>query len=216
MYTISMRPYCPYGAVRKCINFEQERSSWDFASFTDPDAGAIPPIFGVTFSSPLESIDISVVQLAAMIAGLDSAYEALCDKLYEDAPNDLAKTPWLDRDTFMSCIPRGMWESPSEISNRVFQKDVLPIPFLRNKETGMGLAWSGAEWGLIDLPADVDTYNSAGTCFGWDVLYKEEEMSTDCVREPRTMAFMLATLLKGLAWLNTDAKIYVQNIYSVQ
>lgn len=216
MYTISMRPHCPYGTPNKCMNFEQERATWGMSTFQDRDCGWATSMGGLAFYSPLEFIDISVVQLAAMIAGLDAAYEELCNALYADAPNDLAKTPWKDLKTFMECIPRGLYETEPDLPDGLWTDEIALIPFLRSKELGIGLAWNGSKWGQCELPTDVDSYDSAGTCFGWDVLYKEEIMFTDYVRDPLCMVHMLSALLETLAWLNTDAKIYVQNIYSVQ
>lgn len=169
---------------------------------------------GPAFYSPLESIDISVHQLAAMVAGLDTAYETLCNALYEDAPKDLAKTVWGDLDTFMNCIS---WfgGSRSEFSS-AHPADALPVPFLYDESTKTCLVWTGSYWGKVPAPADVDSYDSAGTCFGWKVLYKEESMSTERMRAPNILADMIAMLLKGLAWCDTLAKCYTFNIYSVR
>ena len=60
------------------------------------------------------------------------------------------------------------------------------------------------------------SYDSAGTCFGWKVLYKEKSMSTERMRDPSMLADMIAMLLEGLSCLNTPAKRYTSNIYSVR
>lgn len=217
MYTFSMRPYCPSGKPNLCINFEQETSAWALSTFKKED-----PIldntnaFGLTFYSPLESIDISITQLAALIAGLDQAYADLCHALYESAPEDLAGTPWGTLQTFMECIPRGIYEQPPEITTTALTKDVKPVPFLYDKESGRKLAWTGQRWGLVDTVGDEDTCDSAGTCFGWSVLYREEDMDASCVRTPATMAQMVISLLESVAYIDSEEKVYVRNIYSVQ
>lgn len=171
---------------------------------------------GLAFYSPLESIDISVHQLAAMVAGLDTAYETLCNALYEDAPKDLAKTQWGDLDTFMACVPGFGRDEPREGFSSAHPADALPVPFLYNESTKTCLVWTGSYWGKIPAPADVASYDSAGTCFGWKVLYKEKSMSTERMRDPSMLADMIAMLLEGLSCLNTPAKRYTSNIYSVR
>lgn len=217
MYTLSMRPFCPNGTPNKCINFEQEAMAWKLSTFSkDSEPMNNLSVAGLAFYSPLESVDISIEQLAAMIAGLDQAYEDVCNALYADAPQDLSKTPWRNLATFMDCIPRGLYSTPPELPNSVCAQDARPVPFLYNKGLSLCLVWTGAMWGKVTPPEDVDTFDSAGTCFGWNVLYKEDSMSTDCVKSPRELADMLAMLLESLSCVNTDAKEYMCNIYSVQ
>lgn len=217
MYTFSMRPYCPLGKPNRCINFEQEASAWALSTFKKEDPMLEnTDAFGLTFYSPLETIDISIVQLAALIAGLDQAYADLCHALYESAPADLAGTPWGNLQTFMECIPRGIYEQQPEITTTALAKDVKPVPFLYDKETGKKIAWTGQRWGLVDVMGDEDTYASAGTCFGWNVLYKEDEMDASCVRTPVAMTQMVISLLETLAYIDSEEKVYVRNIYSVQ
>lgn len=215
MYTISMRPDTPSNATNKCANFEQERTSWalsTFSEFVESDAGGL----GVAFYSPLENVDITVVQLAAMIAGLDTAYDELCDTIYAEASTALAATPFQTVEMFMECIPRGFLESePTDYSTAV-APDVKPVPLLYNAERGTCLVWTGKIWGTVDPPSDIDTYDSAGACFGWDVRYSESVMSTDCVRDSDNLCAMLGKLLGTLGWLSNDAKVYVKNLYSVQ
>lgn len=216
MYTFSMRPYCPGGAPNRAINFEQEKEAWTLSNFSDASKN-IPnlDVAGLAFYSPLESIDISVHQLAAMVAGLDTAYETLCNALYEDAPKDLEKTVWGDLDTFMNCISWFGGGPRSEFSS-AHPADALPVPFLYNESTKTCLVWTGSYWGKVPAPADVASYDSAGTCFGWKVLYKEESMSTERMRDPNMLADMIAMLLKDLVCFDTLAKCYTFNIYSVR
>lgn len=216
MYTISMRPDNPLGPVERCINFMQESESWELSTFKNKDEiSEISIAAGVGFHSPLESIDISVKQLAAMIAGLDKAYEDLCRALYEDAPRDLAGTAWKDLDMFIQCVRDYQYESKPEILRTAHKGDVFPTPFLYDKESGTFLGYTKAGWGSVDLDVDPDSYNSAGTCFGWNVLYSEE-MSTDCVKSPKQVGTLLCDLLTNLVYLDSMEKIYVHNIYSVQ
>lgn len=216
MYTISMRPNTPNSSIKKCANFEQERASWGLAGFQDTYREGCDTAFGLVFHSPIESIDISVVQLAAMIAGLDAAYADLCNALYADAPRDLVNTPWHDLETFMSCIPRGVYESAPELPGAVYARDAKPIPLLYNHEKNLCISWTGSKWGTTEPPVEIASYDSAGTCFGWDVRYQEEVMSTECVKDPTEIVNMLIGLLEAFNYLDTEAKVYVHNIYSVQ
>lgn len=217
MYTFSMRPYCPGGVPNRAINFEQEKEAWTLSNSSDASKTITNlMVAGLAFYSPLESIDISVHQLAAMVAGLDVAYETLCNALYEDAPKDLAKTQWGDLDTFMACNAGFGGEEPREGFSVAHPSDALPVPFLYRENTDTCIMWTGAYWGVVPAPADVDTYDSAGTCFGWRVLYKEESMSTERMRDPNMLADMIAMLLEDLSCLDTPAKRYTSNIYSAR
>lgn len=215
MYTISMRPDIEHFATHKCVNFEQERATWALATYSEltrTDDG----LLGVCFYSPLEKVDISIRQLAAMVAGLDTAYQKLCDAIYAEAPDTLAKTPWQTLDSFMDCIPRGIYESSQDEWMEAQPSDIRPLPFLYHAERGKCLAWTGRTWGLIDPPAYLDTYDTAGVCFGWEVKYKEESMQTDGVQEPALLCRFMARLLESLGCLDSAAKIYTYNLYSVQ
>lgn len=217
MYTFSMRPYCPGGVPNRAINFEQEKEAWTLSNSSDASKTITNlMVAGLAFYSPLESVDISVHQLAAMVAGLDTAYETLCNALYEDAPKDLAKTQWGDLDTFMACNAGFGGDEPREGFTSAHPADALPVPFLYNESTKICIVWTGAYWGKVPAPADVASYDSAGTCFGWKVLYKEESMSTERMRDPNMLADMIAMLLEDLSCLNTPAKRYTSNIYSVR
>ena len=217
MYTFSMRPYCPGGVPNRAINFEQEKEAWTLSNSSDASKTITNlMVAGLAFYSPLESIDISVHQLAAMVAGLDTVYETLCNALYEDAPKDLAKTQWGDLDTFMACNAGFGGDEPREGFTSAHPADALPVPFLYNESTKICIVWTGAYWGKVPAPADVASYDSAGTCFGWKVLYKEESMSTERMRDPNMLADMIAMLLEDLSCLNTPAKRYTSNIYSVR
>ena len=35
MYTISLRPYCPGGIPKQCMNFVQEQLRWDLSTFSE-------------------------------------------------------------------------------------------------------------------------------------------------------------------------------------
>lgn len=216
MYTISMRPYCPFGAQDKCINFEQERSAWGMSTFKAADDSLSESVFGLCFRSPLENIDISVEQLAAMIAGLDVAYEEVCNALYAEAPTRLSKTVWKCLESFMECIPRGLYETAPALPESMDTRDVEPIPYLYEEASHTCLGWNGSRWGVIPTPADIFSYDHAGQCFGWDVCYKSSVMDTKCVSNPEAMARLLAVTLEDLTWLSTEARVYVNNIYSVQ
>ena len=147
MYTFSMRPYCPGGVPNRAINFEQEKEAWTLSNSSDASKTITNlMVAGLAFYSPLESIDISVHQLAAMVAGLDTAYETLCNALYEDAPKDLAKTQWGDLDTFMACVPGFGGDEPREGFTSAHPADTLPVPFLYNESTNTCIVWTGAYW----------------------------------------------------------------------
>ena len=217
MYTFSIRPYCPYGPPKRSVNFTQDNESWTLSTFRrEEQAHGTSFNFGLSFYSPLQSVDISVKQLASLIAGIDAAYEELCTALYKDAAKDLANTPWKNRKTFMECVPRGLFEEKPDVTRTVFAADVEPIPVLYDSEANKCLGWNGFTWGLFDPVDAMSTYDSAGTCFGWQVLYKESVMNTDCVRDPSKLAYVVCVLLETLAYLNSEEKVYVKNIYSVQ
>lgn len=220
MYTFSMRPYCPNGSPNRCINFEQEKEAWSLSTFKkeDPNFG-VSMATGLCFYSPLETVDISVKQLAALIAGVDTAYADLCSALYENAAKDLAGTPWKDRETFMSCIPRGIFEMQPELPRSVYSDDAAAVPFLYREGDNTFLLWDGVRWGVSETPPtslEVGSCDTAGTCFGWKVLYNEQAMATGCVRMPNDLAEMVSSLLETLSYLDTDEKVYVKNIFSAQ
>ena len=116
----------------------------------------------------------------------------------------------------MACVPGFGGDEPREGFTSAHPADTLPVPFLYNESTNTCIVWTGAYWGKVPAPADVASYDSAGTCFGWKVLYKEDSMSTECMRDPNMLADMIAMLLEDLSCLNTPANRYARNIYSVR
>ena len=217
MYTFSIRPYCPYGPPKRSINFAQENESWTLSTFRR-DEQPLGTSFNLwlSFYSPLTSVDISVRQLAALIAGIDAAYAELCSALYKDAAKDLTDTQWENRKTFMECVPRGLFEEKPDVTRTVFAADVAPIPVLYDRDADKCLGWNGFTWGLFEPVDDMSTYDSAGTCFGWEVIYKESVMNTGCVSDPSKLAYAVCVLMETLAYLDSEEKIYVKNIFLVQ
>lgn len=59
-------------------------------------------------------------------------------------------------------------------------------------------------------------YDSAGTCFGWRMFYKGENISMERMRNPNILAGMIVMLLEDLSCLNTPARRYTSSIYSVR
>ena len=61
MYTFSIRPYCPYGPPKRSVNFTQDNESWTLSTFRrEEQAHGTSFNFGLSFYSPLQSVDISV------------------------------------------------------------------------------------------------------------------------------------------------------------
>lgn len=215
MFTLSIRPSASTKPTNLCMNFEQESSVWKLSTFSnDPTPGNA---FGLCFYSPLENVEITTAQLGAMIAGLEDAYDTLASNIFEQADLILSKTPFGTKDMFMQCIPRGIFETQPEVSDMsaaTGAKAAVPV-LLASKDIGKSLVYDGQRWVVDTLPADIDTYNSAGRCFGWGVRYKADgeervTMSSDDLAE------MLDGILYHLTYLNTDAKLFVKNLESAQ
>ena len=108
MYTISMRPQTRNSTINSAMNFEQERSDWAPSTFNDSGDGCASDV-SLMFYSPLTAVDIEPKQLAAMIAGLDVAYEALVKTLFDSAEAHLNKALYPSLQAFIDCLPRGLW-----------------------------------------------------------------------------------------------------------
>ena len=75
---------------------------------------------------------------------------------------------------FMQCIPRGIFEEqPDESSIRATPGAKAAIPvMLVSKDLGRVIVYDGQHWSMDESPADIDTYNPGGMCYGWGVCYK--------------------------------------------
>lgn len=215
MFTLSIRPSASTKPTNLCMNFEQESSAWKPSTFSnDPTPG---DAFGLCFYSPLENVEITTAQLGAMIAGLEGAYDTLASNIFEQADSILSKTPFGTKDMFMQCIPRGIFETQPDVSDMSEvsgAKAAMPV-LLVSKDMGKSIVYDGQHWVVDTIPVDIDTYSSAGMCFGWGVRYTgdgEEKvaLSSDDLVE------MLDGLLYHLTYLNTDAKLFVKNLESAQ
>lgn len=215
MYTLSMRPAASHKPTNVCMNFEQESCAWKPSTFSDEAKYGMP--YGIDFHSPLENIDISPKQLSALIAGLDSAYDQLANMVYKEAESFIKKTAFGDRDTFVACLPRGIFETKPDISVLVTVPSATPAmpPYLVNREENKAIVFAGSHWVITDIPSDIDTYDSAGTCFGWDVRYKED-MPITCAITGDDLGECLSELLTSLTYLDTDAKVLLKNLEAAQ
>lgn len=215
MYTIALRPACLYERPNQAMVFEQETASWQPAHFK-PDGQRHDSIYGLYCHSPLESLDISITELATLLGGLEDAYNRLSDSVYGSADDDLRRTPWVNRKTFMACVPRGIFEAPPRRPMPGLDYDVKRYPFLHHPESDSCIAWNGRQWVGIATPANLDSNSFAGICFGWDIYYNETAMSTADLKNPEELSALILKLLESIAYLNSDAKVYTFNLHCAQ
>lgn len=215
MFTLSMRPSASTKPTNLCVNFEQEAGGWKMSTFSDdPTPGNA---FGLCFYSPLETVDITTEQLGAMIAGLEGAYDMLANNIFKQSDSIISKTPFGTVDMFMQCIPRGIFEEqPDESSIRVTPGAKAAIPvMLVSRDLGRVIVYDGKHWSMDESPADIDTYNPMGMCYGWGVCYKGDANAKISLLGD-DLGGMLNELLYMLTCLNTDAKVFVKNLESAQ
>ena len=148
MYTISLRPYCPGGIPKQCMNFVQEQLRWDLSTFSEESgvpSFAVSPM-GITFVSPLQSVDMTVKQLAAMVSGLGEAFVGLCNALYQHADEDLLRSEFCTMEEFSQCVigyPTYL-KLPRAVVGDVFPGDVQPVPFLYSSAEDLCLGWTSS------------------------------------------------------------------------
>ena len=214
MYTISMRPQTRNSSINSAMNFEQERADWAPSTFTDTGDGCASDV-GLVFYSPLQAVDIEPAQLAAMIAGLDTAYEALVKTLFEGIDAHLNKALYSSAEQFIRCLPNGLWRAKAQDWSEIMPTYDNKFIVLRNPN-GDTATWDGYRWGLIgDTELGYQGYDTAGACFGWTVLYNDK-MDMSMVRDPKDLCRMLATLADALIEINTDERLYAACIFTVR
>ena len=215
MFTLSMRPSASTKPTNLCVNFEQEAGGWKMSTFSDdPTPGNA---FGLCFYSPLETVDITVEQLGDMLAGLEDAYDVLSNDIFAQADSILSKTPFGNKDMFMQCIPRGIFEiqpDASYIRTTPGAKALIPVMLL-SKDLGKVIVYDGQHWFMDDMPTDIDISTQVGMCYGWGVYYKGDANVKLCLLG-EDLGEMLDELLYMLTCLNTDAKVFVRNLESAQ
>ena len=180
MFTLSMRPSASTKPTNLCVNFEQEAGGWKMSTFSDdPTQGNA---FGLCFYSPLETVDITTEQLGDMIAGLEGAYDMLANNIFKQSDSIISKTPFGTVDMFMQCIPRGIFEEqPDESSIRATPGAKAAIPvMLVSKDLGRVIVYDGQHWSMDESPADIDTYNPGGMCYGWGVCSRASTPMQRC------------------------------------
>lgn len=215
MFTLSIRPSASTKPTNLCMNFEQESLSWKPSTFSDAPAPGND--FGLYFYSPLENVEITLMQLAEIIVGLEGAYDTLANNIFEQADAIMSKTPFGSKDMFMQCIPRGIFETPpdiSDISSASDSKAAVPI-MLINPDAGKSIFFDGRRWVLDDIPADFDANAFVGDCFGCHTYYRGAVNGVVSITG-KALAEMLDGLLHNLTYLNTDAKVFVKNLESAQ
>lgn len=214
MYTLSMRPHTQCPAINMAVNFEQERADWAPSTFSEAGDGVITNV-GLTFYTPLPAVDITPKELAAMIAGLDTAYEALVDGLMSTAEQRLNKALYSSVQNFLDCLPQGLWRAGAQDWYDLMTPYDGKFIVLAHP-SGKMATWDGFRWGLIDEDSiNRQDFESAGECFGWQVLYNDS-MDMDMVRDPKDLCTMIASLADALIEINTDARRYAACIFTVR
>lgn len=215
MYTLSMRPVMQSMLTHRCTNFEQERASWKLSTFQERGEDTYAAC-GVSFSTPLTNVEMTVEELAAMIAGLDVAYKELCKELYADGDTILKDTMYMNRDNYMDCIPRSIYVAGSGALRKDPNPPFCNMPILYDAKTGNVLGWTGHSWVLKPgVPKEeMASYNSAGRCFEYEVLYTAG-MDATCVHEPAALCSMISKLLLAVAPTPGDEELFVLNLSSI-
>jgi hypothetical protein len=215
MHTISLRPDIPNQTTKRCSIFEQESKKWHLGISNEDVSGGVGTARGFLFHTPLENVRITVEELAALIAGLESAYTELATAIFQEAPKALASTIFENVENFMSSIPTGFFETKPTDFPSAHESDSKPVPILCSPAREKCLLWTGRFWGEAEAPADIETYTFIGNSFGWDVAYKQdgdEEYACAALE----LCFMVASLFTALVYFDTQAKLYAANLYSVQ
>lgn len=211
MYTLSIRPATNPGrrSFNTCMNFTQASMSWEQSTFSE-DSRDAKEVNGVVVHSPLESVDISVKELAAAIAGIYTAYDDLCKAAYSNIVEGASVFGITDPNDLISFLrlggPVGALKA---LPMDGFEKKVsVAMPFLYHRESNSCVAYTYAGWERVVVPESISSYDSAGTFLEWEVMYSEDVMNTSPIKNVEDFVEMFRELLKFIP-LDSDERVYV-------
>lgn len=216
MYTLSLRPNIAEVVTNLCCNFEQESCEWKLSTFTESTYDAknkAETNLGLQLYTPLESLDITSKQVAAMLAGLESAYEQLANAVYEEAPKIVTKTPFRTLEMFMSCIPRGLFQKGEPVQSATALMYGTSWPILVEPGAERYCFFDERNWIESVREDALDHYETAGTLYGMDVLYLEQNLIP---KEPLKLVSVMSKALDCFADQDTDSKLYTANLNAVR
>lgn len=196
MYTLALRVFCPDGAIRHGINFEQESGAWRASKYSDDKSGdTADRTHGFYLYTPLTAVDMTPQQLAHLLATVEPAYNRLANIAYSHAVEDLRHSAYGNLRTFLDLFQDQPTPKPRKVADG-FPGDCPNMPFLYNRLKDKYMRWDGNAWVLLDARDVVRTNDHCtGYAGEWEVYYNEA-MTTDPIRDPAKLRRMVLDLFR--------------------
>lgn len=207
-YTLELRPTTSVASVTSMV-YTQESKSW-FKACTNN----ITPVAsstsrrGVSVRTPLQSVSISVTELAELLQGVEVAYDQLAEYFYQELPEILKNTPFGSLDVFQDCLPP---ETPSLLAydkawDSTSRVDSACCIYLAD-DAGHSLVWDGSEWCIT--PRLLESPVWVGMVFGINVYYTPADGDTNISLTGEALVSMVTAILDYKVRVLDVAKKYL-------